>query len=252
MKKLRQIKFTNWRCFTKENNKSIFILLAILIPCNLLFAQQWQAFKGKDNLTSLFSNTTVTLNKERGEYCSNGTGILYAYGTTFLRTWSVKNEREVCISSEAGGECYTFEQSKVDGSLFRVTNSTTNNREVVRVMPGGCDHDMKEGPLFQDWRLITVESELQEFFNNKVYEWENGRVEFCAGGSGTVFAYNSEFPRTWVVKDNGFCITSLNQTICYSLEKHLSNPELFREKNLTTGKYAIVRLSSKKAISCQD
>ena len=226
--------------------------IAVLFTWGDLSAQQWKPFEGESNLKSLFTNTKVTWNNQRGEYCADGTGILFAYGTIFPRTWMVKNDKEVCVNSEDENVCYLFEQNTYDRSEYRVLNVTNNERTVIQVMPGGCGSDVSSGPLFQDWEAITDDNEVRQIFENKVYQWENGRGEYCADGTGTVFAYNGEFPRTWTVKDGGYCISTLFKTVCYSVEKHVSDPELFREKDLTTGQYAIFRLSAKAPASCND
>ena len=187
----------------------------------------------------------------RGEYCADGTGIILAGGTSYPRTWEVQDDNSVCVISSSGKACYKFEQNAYNSTEYRAQDIETGKRTIITIMPGGCGGDIASGPLFKDWVPITDEGDIREILSNKVYEWDKGRAEYCADGTATVYAFGSAFERTWEVKNKGYCIATLVGTSCYSLEKHNSNPDILREKNLDTGEYSIFKVTAKIPGSCK-
>ena len=214
-------------------------------------AQQWVEFTGKQKLKYLFSDTKMTWDGGQGEYCADGTGVLFSHGTAFLRSWSVTNDRVVCVvTSDQGQACYTIEQNALDLTEFRVFDTITHDITIVRISPGACGGKETEGPLFEEWEPMTDEDEIRSLFNGTVYEWNGGQGEYCSDGTGIVYAYNGEFPRSWEVRDNGFCITINDQQDCFTVEKHNSNPNLYRQRSKLSGEYQIFRKSDRLASIC--
>lgn len=55
----------------------------------------------------------------RGEYCSNGTGIMYAQGDPYPRTWRITEDHEICATTTMGEKCYVYERSLSNRSKYR-------------------------------------------------------------------------------------------------------------------------------------
>ena len=201
-------------------SKAGLVLLFFLVSLLLPMRSSGLSLPVNRNLSYLFSNTKMTWNGGQGEYCADGTGVLFSLGTAFLRSWSVTNDRVVCVTSDQGQACYTIEQNALDLTEFRVFDTITHDITIVRISPGACGGKETEGPLFEEWEPMTDEDEIRSLFNGTVYEWNGGQGEYCSDGTGIVYAYNGEFPRSWEVRDNGFCITINDQQDCFTVEKH--------------------------------
>ena len=226
-------------------------IVVLLISYNTQ-GQLWKPISGEENLKAIFTNTIMTWgNHERGEYCADGTGTIYAHSSTFPRTWSVQGVDKVCIISEKDKVCYTVEQNEYDPSQYRSTNLNTGKREIVEILPGGCGSSSGSSKLSSIWVAITGEKELRQYFENTVLEWETGRSEFCADGTGTTFAYNNEFARTWTVVGNQICINSTRESECYTIEKHSDNPGKIRVRDVNTGNLTVMEISKSNASSCK-
>lgn len=228
----------------------LLLIISMFLMGESLLAQQWETIVGKENLTALFSNTEITWNGIKGEYCADGNGVIFANGTTFTRTWSIEDNETACISSDFGKECYRIEQNKNNSFEFRVLTLETGERTIVKILPGGCGSDEVSSSLSKDWLPIVNENDIRTLFENKVYEWENGYVEFCENGTGTVYEFDSEFARSWEVKGDNYCITTQFSTTCYTIERNIRNPEVLRERNLINGEYSIVKSSTRVLTSC--
>lgn len=88
-------------------------------------AESWTAITGEKELKQLYSDVIQegSLTKKakwQTEYCADGTGLLKAWGESFPRTWKVKDDETVCVTSDEGGkvECYNYEKIKVSKVFF--------------------------------------------------------------------------------------------------------------------------------------
>lgn len=96
---------------------------------SMAHANEWIPVTGKENLHNYMSGKKVqrTLangNLMIGEYNSDGTGTLFAWGATIPRTWEVKGDDQVCINAQQEIICYQFERNSDTENLYRA-------REVV-------------------------------------------------------------------------------------------------------------------------
>ena len=230
--------------------RTISLLVLLVIQDHNLAAQQWVPYSGENNLRALFSNTVVTWGKKlRGEYCSDGTGTVFAYVTTFPRTWTVKNSEQVCINEPGEEEvCYVFEQNQLEPNKFRVTSTDNNERAVVIFLeeaPKSCGTFENSSSLIFPWEPISESSELRNLFENSLVEWTGGSGEYCADGTGVTYAYGTSFPRTWSITADKFCVVSELDNVCYTVERHQSNTEQYRIKDLNTNEYILIEVSHK-------
>ena len=85
MRELKPAGITDmYRKKSKFRISAVLGLVIILLIGNNAQAQIWKPVSGEENLKALFSNTTMTWgNHERGEYCADGTGTIYAHSSTF-------------------------------------------------------------------------------------------------------------------------------------------------------------------------
>ncbi len=95
-----------------------------------------------------------------------------------------------------------------------------------------------------EWIPVTGAETLKNFMSvmkaqRTLVNGEISRGEYFPDGTGTLFAWGAEIPRTWEVKgDDQVCVTARGETICYRLERNSDNPNLYRARDVTTGKVA--------------
>ena len=94
------------------------------------------------------------------------------------------------------------------------------------------------------WEPVTDPLVLRQFMDGlKVQRTlPNGEVargEYRADGTGTLFAWGAELPRTWTIEDNGqLCISERREAFCYEIERNPAAPEMYRAREVATGKAA--------------
>jgi len=98
----------------------------------------WVPVTGADTLRNFMSGRTAERRLpggevSTGEYFSDGTGVVREYGASFPRTWEIKGDDQVCISSAHDHICYVFERNSADPDLFRARNLTTGVMSEFRV-----------------------------------------------------------------------------------------------------------------------
>ncbi|MDH3987142.1 MAG: hypothetical protein OEV12_12125, partial [Gammaproteobacteria bacterium] len=86
------------------------LLLAVSMP---IVAQDdaWVHVTGADTLRNFMKGRTATRKLPdgevtRGEYFADGTGVVREYGASFSRTWEVRGDDQICISSARDHVCY--------------------------------------------------------------------------------------------------------------------------------------------------
>ena len=73
---------------------------------------------------------------------------------------------------------------------------------------------------------------------------EISRGEYFPDGTGTLYAWGAQIPRTWEIKgDDQVCVTARGETICYQLERNSDNPNLYRAHDVATGRVAEFEVS---------
>ncbi|MBW2177210.1 MAG: hypothetical protein JRH03_09740 [Deltaproteobacteria bacterium] len=132
-------------------------LTVVVLTCLLFLAaipaaaEEWTPVRGKYELNRLMSGLKAerTLpggEVHRGEYLTDGTGKLYAWGAEIPRTWSVKANDQVCITAKKATICYQLERSSKDPRRYRareVVSGTVaefevseDGRAIVKAGPG--------------------------------------------------------------------------------------------------------------------
>jgi hypothetical protein len=105
--------------------KTFVAFLAVaLAPA--VFAQDWQAVTGEDELRALFSDTVMTASLKEGvtaeaTYNADGTGELQAWGDTFPRSWQIKSQDRICIGIDEQLQCFNIEKD-ADSGRYRARN----------------------------------------------------------------------------------------------------------------------------------
>ncbi len=93
-----------------------------------------------------------------------------------------------------------------------------------------------------EWLPVTGAETLKNYMSGMKAErtlpnGEISRGEYFPDGTGTLYAWGAQIPRTWEVKgDDQICVTARGETICYQLERNSDNPNLYRARDIATGK----------------
>lgn len=112
-------------------------LLAVSTP-GPAYADNWVSISGAETLRVLVSGTIVEIELKpgvtaSGEYYADGTAKIEAWGETFLRTWQVSGDDQVCYSSATETNCYTFEQNLDVPGEYRTRHTETGDLTVFRI-----------------------------------------------------------------------------------------------------------------------
>ena len=112
-------------------------LLAASTP-GLAYADNWVSISGEETLRELVSGTIVEIELKpgvtaNGEYYADGTAKIEAWGETFLRTWQVSGDDQVCYSSATETNCYTFEQNLDVPGEYRTRHTETGDLTVFHI-----------------------------------------------------------------------------------------------------------------------
>ena len=124
----------------QPRNRYIFIVTLIIAVSMPAIAQDgdWVPVTGAGTLRSFMEERTAVRKLPdgevtRGEYFSDGTGVLHEYGASFPRTWEIRGENQICISSARDHVCYTYERNTTDPDLYRGRNVATGVATEFRV-----------------------------------------------------------------------------------------------------------------------
>jgi hypothetical protein len=123
------------------NRSKQFIMAFSLLMSSTAIAQAdaWQAVTGEDRLLDFMSGLKAERelpNGEisRGEYQADGSGVLFSWGASIPRRWSIKGEDQICVTSERVTQCYQLESHTLEPERYRVQNPTTGQRTEFRVV----------------------------------------------------------------------------------------------------------------------
>ena len=105
-----------------------------------------------------------------------------------------------------------------------------------------------------EWIPVTGSEALSSYMSGMKAErtlpnGEISRGEYHPDGTGTLYAWGAEIPRTWAVKgEDQICVTAERVTICYQIERNSADPDLYRARDVASGKVAEFRVSDGKTI----
>ncbi len=124
-----------------------FLLSQVLLALVLLamstakpaYADNWVSLSGADTLRELVTGTNAEIELKpdvtaSGEYYADGTARIEAWGETFLRTWQVSGDDQVCYSAVTETDCYTFEQNLDVPGEYRIRHTETGDLTVLRII----------------------------------------------------------------------------------------------------------------------
>lgn len=120
----------------------------MLLPVFSVQAESWIKITGEKELKTLYADVVqegalTNKVKWRTEYCADGTGSLSAWGQSFPRTWQVKDEDTLCVTSDEGSkvECFQYEKNSVQSGVYRATDIITKQVWVFSILkesPSSC------------------------------------------------------------------------------------------------------------------
>lgn len=113
-------------------------LLASAAPA---LASDWQDIKDPAELRALYSNKTIRGKDwmDRpfvGHYRSDGQGVLLFKGDRYSRTWAVKGDDQVCISTSVRTRCYRFQRHTAKPGVYRIIDVHDDRPTMVTVEEG--------------------------------------------------------------------------------------------------------------------
>jgi hypothetical protein len=103
------------------------------------------------------------------------------------------------------------------------------------------------------WVPVTGADNLREYMSGLTAErelarGEMSRGEYRADGTGTLYSWGAAIPRTWTVKsDDQICVTAERATNCYQLERNAADKDLYRVRDVATGRVDEFRLTDGRA-----
>jgi len=122
--------------------------LNTLLVCGVLLATasaamaqtgDWVPVTGEETLRDFMSGLHVERElpgkaMSQGEYNTDGTGVLHSWGARFPRTWTVKNDDQLCVTEERVTQCYRIEESTLEPGLFRARNVSSDQLTEFRLV----------------------------------------------------------------------------------------------------------------------
>lgn len=109
-----------------------------------------------------------------------------------------------------------------------------------------------------EWEPVTGTDKLQSFMSGikaerKLPNGKMSRGEYLPDGTGTLYSWGAEIPRTWKIKDEDqICITAEHVHTCFQLERNNTDPNLYRARDLESDKVVEFRVTDGKAIAAGD
>lgn len=106
-----------------------------------------------------------------------------------------------------------------------------------------------------EWIPVTGAETLKNLMSGMKAErtlagGEISRGEYLPDGTGTLFAWGAQIPRTWEVKDGDqICITADRKINCYQMERNSTDQALFRARDVATGRIAEFRVTDGRSVA---
>jgi len=111
----------------------------------------------------------------------------------------------------------------------------------VFALPGWASGD--------EWAAVRGKQTLTEFMSGLKVErtlpnGEISRGEYCPDGTGTLYSWGEAFPRSWRIEgEDQLCITDRQGDVCYFIDKHRTDPDHYRVREVATGKQTEIQNS---------
>lgn len=110
------------------------ITLSVLIGATAAHGSEWMPVTGAEALNNFMSGikaerTLPNGTLSRGEYFSDGTGTLYSWGAAIPRSWTVKDDTQICVTAGRLTNCYRIERNSDNPNLFRARDTSGNVTE---------------------------------------------------------------------------------------------------------------------------
>jgi hypothetical protein len=105
-----------------------------------------------------------------------------------------------------------------------------------------------------EWIPVTGAETLKNFMSGLKAErtlpsGEVSRGEYFPDGTGILYSWGAQIPRTWEVKgDDQLCLSAREKTKCYKLDRNNDKPDLFRVHDLVTGKMYQITVTEGRGI----
>ena len=104
------------------------LIIGILPSFGFAEVNEWAPLKDTEKLQKFISGLIIERPLTRGkvskaEFFSDGTSLLHSWGGTFIRTWDVDEDAQVCLTTNFKTACYVFEKNIIKPEQFRVYSS---------------------------------------------------------------------------------------------------------------------------------
>lgn len=105
------------------------------------------------------------------------------------------------------------------------------------------------------WSPVTGSTKLMQFMSNLKAErtlpnGEKIRAEYFPDGTGVLYSWGTESPRTWHVKgEDQLCFIIRRETTCYTLEQNTEQPDKYRVKDLVSGEVYEFSVTERKGVA---
>lgn len=126
----------------KKANTILLISLISILLALPVSASEWITVTGAETLRGFMSGlkaerTLANGKLDYGEYHSDGTGTLHAWGANISRTWEVVGEDTIAITARGKTLQYQLERNSDNPDLYRVRDVVTGDIAEFRRTEGG-------------------------------------------------------------------------------------------------------------------
>ncbi len=97
--------------------------------------------------------------KSKAEFFSDGTSLLHTWGGTFIRTWEVNDDAQVCLTTDFKTVCYIFERNIEKAEQFRVYSNDDNEYSEFSTTDGRTFSEVKFYPAGSKGSAATVSAQ---------------------------------------------------------------------------------------------
>jgi len=113
---------------------------------------EWEQIVGAEVLQEFMSGLKAERkarggSTHRAEYSADGTGVLHAWGETFNRTWEVRGEDQICLTTGGQEQCFFVDQKVGTEDRYRVRSVTTGKVRRFRMTEGTAVSEGEPGEV---------------------------------------------------------------------------------------------------------
>lgn len=128
--------------------------------CQLAHAENWYTVTGASALEQLVSGASAEIEVKPGvmaigHYHADGSAEIEAWGETFLRTWKVLGEDQVCYTSELDTNCFRFERNLDEPTQYRASNVDDGDTVVFSIQEGHANVVERDSPADDEGGLAA-------------------------------------------------------------------------------------------------